>query len=329
MLPSQLAKAWRASPPLTAVGLLMLALAPVFGLALIADPRTITGMPAWLKPAKFAVSVGVFCLTLAWVQSFLMPWRRLRAVTGWATALTLSMEVTIISLQAWRGMASHFNVGTPLDGVLYLAMGIGILLQTLLTVTIALALWASSFEDRALGWALRLGVTLSIAGASVGVLMTRPNLQQREEARARGGRYVVNGAHTIGGPDGGPGLPGTGWSLEHGDLRVAHFVGLHALQALPIVALLLARRRLDDARRVRLVLLAAVSHGTLFLILFWQALRAQSIAGPDATTLTALGVWALATAAGAAALGRGHGSSSMRPRHGGTSGSPTLERGTP
>ena len=87
---------------------------------------------------------------------------------------------------------------------------------------------------------------------------------------------TIAGAHTVGAADGGPGLPGTGWSTEHGDLRVAHFLGLHALQALPLVALVLPRRRFADATRVRLILTAGGSYVALFGILLWQALRGQS-----------------------------------------------------
>jgi hypothetical protein len=106
----------------------------------------------------------------------------------------------------------------------------------------------------------------------------------------------IVGAHTVGALDGGPGLPGTGWSVEHGDLRVPHFFGLHALQALPLFVWLLARRRVGEARRARLAVVAGGSYATLFLILMWQALRGQSLVSPDAVTLAALLVWAALTA---------------------------------
>ena len=125
--------------------------------------------------------------------------------------------------------------------------------------------------------------------------MTQPTREQMDNARAAH-RMTVSGAHTVGAPDGGPGLPGTGWSREHGDLRVAHFLGLHAIQMLSIVALLLAARGWKEARRARMVWAIAASYVSLFALLLWQALRGQSVTAPDSATLTALAFWAVLTA---------------------------------
>ena len=143
-------------------------------------------------------------------------------------------------------------------------------------------------------------MTLTIAGAFTGALMTRPTAEQLAVARA-GGPMPVVGAHTVGGPDGGPGLPLTGWSREHGDVRVPHFVGLHAIQALALIAVALRRWRRPEAVRVRALLVAASSYAALFLLLLWGALRGQSFAAPDATVLVVIAIWAVATAL---ALGR-------------------------
>ena len=125
--------------------------------------------------------------------------------------------------------------------------------------------------------------------------MTRPTDAQLDQIVATRQATII-GAHTVGAPDGGPGLPGTGWSVEHGDLRVPHFIGLHALQVLPVIALLLWRRRIEDRRRARLVVVAGGSYAALFLILIWQALRGQALVSPDALTVSVFVVWAALTA---------------------------------
>jgi len=290
---------WKGSAPLTATGLLMLVFLAGAVIGLAVDPRIITGAPAWLKPAKFAVSIAIYTFTLAWIFSLIPEWTRTRRIVGWTTAVTLVLEIALISLQAFRGTTSHFNVATIFDGVVFTVMGAAIVVQTLSTVAVAVALWRHQFPDRALGWALRLGMTMTIVGAMTGGLMTRPTSQQLDAARA-GERMTVAGAHSVGGPDGGPGLPWTGWSTDHGDLRVAHFLGLHALQLLPIVALVLARRRVSDRSRLRLTITAAASYMVLFGILLSQALRGQPVLAPDALTIALLSVGAVATAKGAA-----------------------------
>ncbi len=290
---------WKSSAPLTATWLLMIAALAGAVIGLAVDPRIITGAPAWLKPAKFATSIAIYTFTLAWIFSVIPEWVRTRRIVEWTTAVALVGEMVLISLQALRGTTSHFNVATVFDGVVFTIMGAAIVVQTLSTVAVGVALWRHQFADRALGWALRLGMITTIIGAMTGGLMTQPTGQQLAAARA-GERITVVGAHTVGAPDGGSGLPGTGWSTDHGDLRVPHFIGLHALQVLPIVALVLARRTVRDLVRVRLTITAAASYVALFGILLLQALRGQSVLNPDALTMALLGAWALATAAAAA-----------------------------
>lgn len=266
-----LMRLWRDEPILTGTGLFLAGLAVPFALGVVLDPRVITGAPAWLKPTKFAVSTAIYSLTLAWVFGFLREWTRTRRIVGGATAFVMLFEVAIIAGQAARGTTSHFNTGTALDMTLFAVMGLAITAQTALSVAVAVALWRQRFADPALGWALRIGMILTIAGASTGALMTRPTAAQIAEVRVTH-RMPVSGAHTVGAPDGGPGLPVTGWSTRHGDVRVPHFVGLHALQMLPLFVLVALRRR-DDRTRVALTLAAGAAYGVVFVALLAQALR--------------------------------------------------------
>jgi hypothetical protein len=288
-----LGRLWRTDAPLTATGLGMTALFVVTLAGLWLDPRTIGGAPAWLKPAKFAASLAVYSLTLAWIFTWLPAWPRLRRVVSRITTSVFVVEMGIIALQAWRGVGSHFNVATLADGVLFSIMGTAILLQTFAALAVTVALWRQTFDNRPMGWALRLGMLITVVAAFSGGLMTQPTTAQLEQARTTG-RMTTSGAHTVGARDGGPGLPGTGWSTTHGDLRVAHFLGLHAMQVVPLIGFLVGRLR-RGAPAVRLVLVSAASYATLFVLLLGQALRGQSLVAPDSTTLLWLSAWLVLT----------------------------------
>ena len=123
---------------LTAVGLLMIVLLAASGAALVIDPRVVMGAPAWMKPAKFHASVAIYTLTLAWVFTYLREWPKTRHAASWLTTVTLTLEIVIIDVQAWRGTTSHFNVGTVLDGVLFTVMGLAIVVQTCCASTVRL-----------------------------------------------------------------------------------------------------------------------------------------------------------------------------------------------
>lgn len=257
----------------------------VFLAGLALDPRVVTGAPVWMKPAKFALSIAVYAATLAWLLSFLRDRRPLAvSVVSWATAVLLGGEIVIIAVQAARGTTSHFNNATSLDAALFSAMGAMIAVVWFLAVAAALLLWRYPFADRAMGRAIRFGVVVSLLGMAVAFLMTVPRPEQIAAGSA------ILGAHSYGVADGGPGLPVVGWSTTGGDLRIAHFVGMHALQVLPLLAWALVRfgpSWLTEATRARLVGIAAAGYLGALAILTWQALRGQPLLAPDAATLLA------------------------------------------
>ena len=288
-LRSLLQALWTVDPILVGTGLGLLLLLPIFGVLLVLDPREILGAPAWLKPAKFALSTAVYSLTLAWVFTHIPHWPSTRRIVGRVTASVMLVEVAVIALQAFRGTTSHFNVSTAFDAALFSIMGVAIVSQTISTLAVAIALWRSQFADAAMGWALRAGMTITIMGASVGGLMTAgPTPEQMAEIKATG-RITVVGAHSVGGPDGGPGLPGVGWSTRHGDLRVPHFFGLHAIQALPLFAFLLSRR--PNPRNVAVVQSVACVYALIFVLLLAQARMGVPLLnlGPDVQTVSEVG----------------------------------------
>ncbi|HYZ84688.1 MAG TPA: hypothetical protein VE621_09810 [Bryobacteraceae bacterium] len=263
---------WNASKPLTVVGLGMMVVLMFSLVGLLVDSRTITGVPAWLKPSKFAVSTALYSLTFAWIFTYLIDWPRLRAFVGWITALILVLEVAIIDLQAARGTTSHFNIATPLDRSLFIVMGFGIFIVWLLSIAVFIALMRTKIPDRSMAWAVRLGLLITILGTGTGLMMVRPTKAQLAEARSTGS-MAISGAHTVGAPDGGPGMAITAWSREHGDLRVPHFFGIHAVQILPLFAWLFARNR------PAIVIAAGVAYGAFFLFTLVQAIQGKPFLG--------------------------------------------------
>jgi hypothetical protein len=275
--------------PLHATTLLMLVGLAGALLGMIYDPRMITGVSAWLKPAKFAVSTAIFAATIAWILTYLKPSRRMTIVAT-TLSVVLVFEVGVIFIQAYRGTTSHFNVSSRMDEILFGAMGLGIGILWVSTICVFVASMKQTFDDKAWGWAIRLGLLITVIGSAAGGLMLRETPEQAQHAAAQHSLQQVGG-HTVGAEDGGPGIPGLGWSTQHGDLRIPHFFGLHAIQVLPLFAWAVRRRR----RQTMLVFTAASSYLAFIGILSWQALRGESIVQSGSETLTALGLGLVAT----------------------------------
>jgi hypothetical protein len=294
-------RAFAANAALTILGgaMLITFLATLVGL--LVDHRVITGAPAWLKPAKFAISVSVYCFTFVWLFGFVENRPRLVRLAANVTVVSFIVEMIVIIGQAARGTTSHFNLTTPFNSSLWFTMGAFIVLVWTMNLLLAIMLLRQRMPDQAFAWSLRLGVLISSIGMAAAFFMVTPTPEQAAAIAGSYGPRIV-GAHSVGVADGGPGVPVLGWSTVGGDLRVAHFVGLHALQILPFLGWLLTRRKsvfalLAANDRLALVWTGGLGYLGLVVLLTWQALRGQSVVNPDAKTIAAASVVAASLAA--------------------------------
>jgi hypothetical protein len=249
----------RQNPPLAYAGWLNVGLAALALALLPLDHRHVTGLLVWAKPLKFSLSIVAYAWTLAWLLASL-PAATQRAVRrlSWGVALSMVVEIAVVFGQAARGTTSHYNVSSPLNGLLFGLMGIFILLNTVLTAWAVLLAWRHRPAGSAgYAWGVRLGLLVFLVGSVLGGFMIHAN------------------QHTVGAPDGGPGLPGLGWSTVAGDLRLAHFLGMHALQALPLLGWALGRW--VPGRAVALTWLGAALYAAAVAGLLAQALAGQPL----------------------------------------------------
>lgn len=200
--------------------------------ALLLDDRTVNDIDVWWKPLKFQLSIALYLVTLAWLYGALAPAaRQSRFLNGFAvvSVALLAYEIVYMMIQSARGVGSHFNTATPLEGLLFTLMGAAALVFTAFPAALGIAI--ARQPEPGIAPAFRVAVVSGLVLTAVlGI--------------ASGAALGINGGHWVGAPasDAG-GLPIFGWTRQGGDLRVAHFFALHALQVLPVVGWLVARRR--------------------------------------------------------------------------------------
>ena len=295
--------------PLVANAALMFTLALVFAVGLLVDDRLLLGESVWLKPLKFGFAMGAYALTLAWLLGKLTKGRRIGWSLGAIFAVAGAMDVRAVAYAAAHGTFSHFNQSTdPSPGTVQTVFSFGIMPLLLTTLIIAVLLLFQRIGDRALTRALRAGLGLALASMVVALwLSTSSGATPRAVTDANGHEVSMIGAHGIGDPDGN-GMPVTHWSTTGGDLRVPHFVGMHAIQVLLLIVgvlSILATRTAwlrDDRVRARILGAAVLGYSGVFAVLSWQAKRGQSVAHPDQATLIALAGIAVLTLVSATAV---------------------------
>lgn len=266
---------WREQKALVTFGIGFLILLGVLTALSMFDSTEILGINRWIKPMKFAASIAIFLLTLAVYLSVLPGFERSKIVIGWGVILMLVGEIVIITAQAARGTTSHFNVKNPFDAMLFAAMGLMIVVSTILCAYLLFLYFRADFANTppAIVWSLRLGLILFLL------------------ASVEGGFMSQQLAHTIGAPDGGAGLPFVNWSTKHGDLRVAHFVGMHALQAVPLAALVFVRLQNNGLKMSATILtfVFAFVYLSAFTFVFIQALHGKPLLRIERTTASQIG----------------------------------------
>lgn len=243
----------RRNPLLFGVAAINAALFVGFAVGIALDPRTVGGEPVWLKPAKFAGSIALFTATLGWIGHHLPVADATLRRASLAVATGSVVEITLIAAQAGRATESHFNTSTTLDLAVYAVMGATIVATVAAVAWLLARAWRREFDVApAFGWGIRLGIALFVLGSLEGGAMLAVQASAIESTSA---------------------VPVVGWN-SGGDFRVAHFVGLHALQSLPLAGYLAAAASEAGriARPVRAVKLVAAGYATLLLAAFAHAL---------------------------------------------------------
>jgi len=248
---------YRRSRVLTITGWIHLALLAGMLAIFPFDSRLVMGINVWIKPIKFAMSIAVYVWTVAWLLEYLRLPSWVKRIISWGISISMLTEITCIATQAARGTTSHYNVNTPFDAAIFSVMGSMIALNSVLALGLLICFLTGRYDvPSPYLWGIRSGLVIFLAASGIGGMM------------------IAHGSHSVGVKDGGPGLPIVNWSTKGGDLRAAHFLGLHALQILPTIAFLIGRHRSWTIRQKTAYVLAfSGAYALLIAILYSQAIH--------------------------------------------------------
>ncbi len=246
---------------------------PVLVILASLDATEINGEPRWIKPIKFFLSIALYNLNLEWLfrvfrtEANVARLNRVR----WIIGVGLLIEAVLIVVQAARGVQSHFNVATALDGAIFSIMGVTIAIVVLAALYGGYIIWRARRQAPAIiAEATVLAILVMTVGSFQGYSMTSPTAEQMA-ALEQGGEFLQSGSHFVGQPplDTHNTVPLVGWSLDIGDLRIPHFIGLHALQFFLVLAFLLYHFKVPASFAI--VRFFAASYSVLFLFSFLRA----------------------------------------------------------
>ena len=244
--------------PLMIAGAISLACFVILAIAAPFDSTQILGINRWIKPMKFFISITIFVWTVALYLNFLKGYKKYSLLISWGIIFVFLVEMIIVIMQAARGTTSHFNIKTALDGMFFSIMGLAIAFNTLLAIYLLFLYFKAEIDlPKSIVWGMRLGLILFLASSFEGAYMS------------------TQLAHSVGVADGGAGLPIVNWSTQGGDLRVAHFIGMHAFQAVPFFAYTLEKYKVKSS--FAWTCFFALIYFVVFTALFVQALLGKPL----------------------------------------------------
>jgi hypothetical protein len=192
------------------------------------------------KPATFGLSFGLTLVTIVWVTSFLSIRSRARALLLGAFTAACAIETALVTIQAWRGVPSHFNLETTFDGVVARTLAVGgfVLVVTILTFALV-SLRPNPPVPISLRLAIRIGFLSLLGAVVVGAVMI-----------ARGMILVFAGS------------PQAAYATA-GAMKPIHGVTMHAILVLPGLAWVLTFADWSERRRIAAVLAAAAGYAAI------------------------------------------------------------------
>ena len=213
----------------------------------------VMGVNAWYKPFKFALSTVFYAWAMAWFCYYLPSTFNVK-LFNYTVIILLGFEIAYIAFQAGRGQLSHFNISSVLYATLYSLMGIAATLVTLYTAYVGVLFCTHLFPNlpNYYVWSIRIGIFIFVIFALEGFVM--------------GSRM----SQTIGGLDGNHGIPILNWSKKFGDPRIAHFIGMHALQVIPLISFYVLKN-------TKLTIALGVLYFALAVFTLVQALQGKSL----------------------------------------------------
>jgi hypothetical protein len=233
-------------------GLVCLGIALLFLVLTKTTTTQVYGVNAYFKPFKFAFSTFLFAWAMAWYCYYLPSFNI--GFFNWTVILLLGFEIVYIAIMASKGLTSHYNLSTPFYATMFSLMAIAATLVTLYTAYVGFLFFSQSFPDLSnyYVWAIRLAILIFVVFSFEGFVMGS------------------NLSHTVGAINDNSNWFIVGWSKTAGDLRVSHFIGMHALQVLPILSFYVLKN-------TKASILVSILYGLLALVTLVQALQGKPL----------------------------------------------------